>query len=227
MNRRLKISSFILLSALLLPAHRGQAQTPRANEEFHYRWQLRNFVGVIASLFLPHEGDGSLTFKTQDGHLRSELTITSSHSQAGEYWRYGSEVDARTLEPIRAWSSYSWRGRSKSKNEPVAESGVFDVAAGIYAIRRDPPAKPRRMEIWSDGDVYPVVVVPLETEMRQLARGRVPVRHYSVRGVDLPGRKRWKGKLDLWLTRDESATPIEILISRNLADLRLQLQSAN
>lgn len=195
------------------------------NEQFQYRWQLKNFMGAVAGLFLPNQGEGSLTFRTTNGHLRSELMITSESSREGEYFRYGSEIDKSTLQPIRAWSSYSWRGESKSKSEEIEKRGVLDVAAGIFAIRRDPPHKSRRMEIWSDGKIYPVVVIPLGTETRKLGGKSIKTRHYSIRGVSLPDRRKWKGKMDLWLGTDEAATPVEILISRNLADVRMELKS--
>lgn len=201
------------------------AQGP-GNEEFQYRWQLRNIIGTLAGLFLPNRGEGNLTFKKDgNGHLRSELTITSSVAKQGEYFRYGSEVDVRTLQPIRAWSSYSWRGETKSKSDEITANGVLDIASGIYAIRRDPPKKTRRMEIWSDGKIYPVIVVPQENEVRTIDGKKVEVQKFSIRGFDAPGRDRWKGRLDLWLSRDEAATPVEILISRNLADVRMELKS--
>lgn len=225
MNARIrKIVPAALAVVLLLPAA-GSAATIQPNEEFRYRWQLRNFVGAVAGLFLPRQGEGSLTFKRTNGHLKSELTITSPQSKQEGYFRYGSEIDVRTLQPIRAWSSYSWRGESKSKNEAVEKDGVLDVAAGIYAIRSDPPTKSRRMEIWSDGKIYPVVVIPLGVETRKLPHGKIQARHYSIRGVNLPGQRRWKGKLDLWLTTDAAATPVEIVISRNMADVRMELMS--
>ena len=193
------------------------------DEEFQYRWQLQNLVGNIAGIFLPRQGQGSLTFKSEDnGNLRSELLITSP-GHAGEYWRYGAVIDPRRMQPVRAWSSYLWRGKSKSKSEEISKQGIMDVVSGIYSIRRDPPASPRRMEIWSDGKIYPVVVTPLGTETRKLPHGSVRARHFTIRGAEVPGARKWKGKLDLWLTPDEAATPVEILISRNLADVRLQL----
>jgi uncharacterized protein DUF3108 len=218
----------ILLSllALLVVGPWASAQGG-GNEEFQYRWQLRNFLGTIAGLFLPNRGEGSLSFRQDpNGHLRSELFITSNAAKEGEYFRYGSEIDTRTLQPIRAWSAYSWRGETKSKNEDVSQSGVLDIASGIYAIRQDPPQKSRRMEIWSDGKIYPVVVVPDGIESRTLRDGKkIDVQKFSIRGVTLHDRPRWKGRLDLWLTRDEAATPVEIVISRNLADVHLELKS--
>lgn len=225
MRRFPKILPALFAAILLFPSLGGSVEGPPANEEFRYRWQLSNFMGAVAGLFLPRQGEGSLTFMRTNGHLKSELTITSPQSKQEGYFRYGSEVDVRTLQPIRAWSSYSWRGESKSKNEPVDKHGVLDVAAGIYAIRNDPPTKPRRMQIWSDGKIYPVVVMPMGIEKRQLPHGKVTARHYSIRGVNIPGERKWKGKLDLWLATDEAATPIEILISRNMADVRMELMS--
>jgi hypothetical protein len=216
------------LVALLTPslgAAPGERTAVALDEQFQYRWQLKNFVGAVAGLFLPNQGEGSLTFRTTNGHLRSELMITSDASREGEYFRYGSEIDKSTLQPIRAWSAYSWRGEAKSKSEEIETKGVLDVAAGIFAIRKDPPEKSRRMEIWSDGKIYPVVVIPRGAENRKLSGRSIKTRHYSIRGVEVPGRRKWKGKMDLWLATDEAATPVEIIISRNLADVRMELKS--
>jgi len=211
-----------LLGALALPA--AGVAAPPGDEAFHYRWSLRNFVGVIAGLFLPRQGDGELTSRLQpNGHLTSELTITSGGHE-GEYWRYGSEIDPEHLQPIRAWSSYAWRGRTKSKNSDIDKRGVMDITSGILSIRRDPPEKTRRLSIWSDGDIYDVVVIPRGTERRSLGDGTsVMTRHYAIRGVQ--GKDEWKGKIDLWLAQDDAATPVVIQISRAMADVRLDLKS--
>ena len=221
-----RIVLLLAVAFLLAGPGAGFAQA-KADEEFQYRWQLRNILGTMAGLFLPNQGEGSLTFKRDgNGHLLSELTITSSAKHQGEYFRYGSEIDTKSLQPIRAWSAYSWRGETKTKSAPVTDVGVLDVASGIYAIRQDPPEKARRMEIWSDGKIYPVVVIPLANETRKMRDGRkMDVKRYSIRGIDAPGRRKWKGKLDLWLTRDEAATPVEIMISRNLADVHMELKN--
>lgn len=229
MAPRFRTALLLTLLALLVAgpwASTAVAQPVRGDEEFQYRWQLRNIIGTLAGLFLPNRGEGFLTFKKDgNGHLRSELTITSAVAKQGEYFRYGSEVDTHTLQPIRAWSSYSWRGETKSKSAEITVNGVLDIASGIYAIRLDPPRKTRRMEIWSDGKIYPVIVLPQEVETRTLDGKKIQVQKFSIRGFDSPNRERWKGRLDLWLARDEAATPVEILISRNLADVRMELKS--
>jgi hypothetical protein len=223
--RKALLPALLALLALGSWASAASAET-RGDEEFQYRWQLRNIIGTLAGLFLPNHGEGFLTFKRDaNGHLRSELTITSAVAKQGEYFRYGSEVDVHTLQPIRAWSSYSWRGETKSKSDDITTNGVLDIASGIYAIRRDPPMKTRRMEIWSDGKIYPVVVLPQGGEKRTLDGKKIDVLKFSIRGIDVPDRDRWKGRLDLWLARDETSTPVEILISRNLADVRMELKT--
>ncbi len=224
--RTILLAALVCLVIVPIVSTEATGQDRMQDEEFQYRWQLRNLVGNIAGLFLPKQGEGSLTFKTDpNGHLRSELTITSSAAEQGEYFRYGSEIDVRTLRPIRAWSSYSWRGETKSKSGPIEQEGVLDIASGIYAIRQDPPEKPRRMEIWSDGKIYPVVVIPKGLEKRKVSGRTLEARRYSIRGVELPDRRKWKGKLDLWLARDEAATPVQIVISRNLADVHMELKN--
>jgi Protein of unknown function (DUF3108) len=220
--RRVGVVSALVWLLFLVPIpSRGEQGT---SEDFHYHWRLRNVVGAVLGLFFPREGDGQLAFKLQkDGHLQGELLITSPESREGEYWRYGSEIDTRTLQPIRVWSSYLWRGRSKTHSDEVDQKGVLDISCAIYTIRHEPPSRPTDLEIWSDGKIYPVRVLPLGEENRQVSNRWIGTRHYAIRGRDLPDRRKWTAKVDLWLAKDSAATPVEIQISRSLADVRLEL----
>lgn len=215
----------VLAIAALLVGGAVQATEP-VSEEYRYRWHLGSLLGKVAGLFFPSHGDGVLRVTPgDDGRMTSELVITSEESRAGEYWRYGSEMDAETGLAVRAWSSYKWRGEEKSKEAEIdSDDGVRDVVSGIWSIRRNPPERPRPMEIWSDGKIYPVMVVPRGRETRTIDDRKVATRHYTVTGYDVPGKRRWKGTLELWLAEDAAATPVEIHISRSLADLRLELQ---
>lgn len=194
------------------------------DERFVYRWELRKLASLLGGILLPGQGEGALTVERSNGNLKSELLITSEQGGDGEYWRYGAVIDPDRGRTIRAWSSYFFRGETKSKREEIEEDGVVDVASGIYLLRQDPPDAPRRMRIWSDGKVYPVVVVPKGTEPRTLPSGeKIQTTHYSIEGVDVPGERRWKGSLELWLAHDEAATPVEIRVVRTFAGVRLEL----
>ena len=103
---------------------------------------------------------------------------------------------------------------------------VRDVVSGIYQIRRELPARPRTMQIWSDGKIYPVVVIPRGDERRRVDGRKIDTLHYSVRGYESRSGRRWKGSLELWLARDAAATPVEMHIERSLANLRLELHAA-
>ena len=220
-----RLATAVLVAALALANALPTRATEPVSEEFRYRWRLGSLLGVVAGLFLPSHGEGVLRVAPADGgNLTSELLITSEESRRGEYWRYGSEMDPDTGRAVRAWSSYRWRGEEKEKRAEIEEDGVVDVVSGIWAIRRDPPDRPRPMEIWSDGKIYPVVVVPRGRETRTIDGRKIATRHFTVKGYDAPGKRRWKGSLELWLAEDAAATPVEIRIARNLADLRLELQ---
>lgn len=211
----------LALALSALPALAAEA----APEELHYRWNLGRLLGRVAGIFLPNEGDGVMTLKPTNGDVVTELVITSEHSREGEFWRYGSRIDPQSGYAERAWSSYRWRGEAKSKQEDLVDAEVMDIVSGIYAIRRDPPRAARHMEIWSDGKIYPVVVIPKGEVTRTIDGRQIPTRHYSVRGYKTPDGRYWKGTLELWLAKDAAATPVEMHITRDLAALQLRLQS--
>ena len=218
--RRLLVFALFLLLASPLPAHE------ESQEVLRYRWRLKGVRGAVAGLFLPNRGEGSLVTSQQaGGKLTSELLITA-HARAGDdFWRYGAELDPEAGRTLRAWSSYVFRGERKSKETELRQDDVVDIASGIYLLRQDPPTQRRRMRIWSDGKVYPVVVIPGARGTRRIHGRNIPVRHYSIVGVDEPGERPWRGRMELWLAEDAAATPVEILIERSWAGVRLELES--
>ncbi len=216
--RRALVFSLSLLLSPPVAAHEA------SQEVLRYRWHLKGVRGALAGLFLPNHGEGSLVTSQAGGRLTSELLITAQ-ARSEDFWRYGAELDPEAGRTLRAWSSYLFRGERKSKETELRQDGVVDVASGIYLLRQHPPTARRRMRIWSDGKVYPVVVVPGARSTRRLDGRRVPVRHYAVVGVDSPGERPWRGRMELWLAEDEAATPVEILIERSWAGVKLELTS--
>ena len=212
-----------LRTALAVAFFSVAAATPAAAEALTYQWRLQGFAGRIAGMVLPNQGRGELRTQRLDGGRRStELEITSPASAQGEYFLYGSESHADGSAAV-AWSSYRWRGEEKSKRDRVETDDVVDVAGGIQLIRDRKPTAPMTMRIWSDGKVYPVVVKRVGTERVAVPAGSFHADHYRVRGVRRGDERYWKGGLDLWLARDDRATPVRIQVERGLANVRLEL----
>ena len=192
-----------------------------------YRWELRGALSFLAGLFLPDSGRGILrTESVPGGMTRSQLRIESEQSAAGEFWLYGAEIRPTDGETEEVWSAYKWRDKESSKRERLDGKGMIDVVSGIYGLRLDPPQRPRRLEIWSDGKMYPVVIFPGHSRTINVCGDRTTVRPYSIRGIDLPDRRHWKGRLEIWLADDPQATPVRIVVDRGWAKVRLDLREA-
>jgi hypothetical protein len=215
-----RLGRVLLAAALLLPLL--GAAPAGAVESLDYQWSLRGFLGRLAGVVVPHEGRGQLRSRPNEGGRITELEITSADAGRDEFFRYGGAMRADGTT-TQAWSSYRWRGEEKSHRDPVAEAGVVDVASGIHLIRERHPQSPLHLRIWSDGRVYPVVVDKVATEPVTVPAGSFVADHYRIRGVKTPGQRYWKGGLDLWLAKDELATPVRIQVERGFANVRLEL----
>ncbi len=216
-----RLARAVAALALLVPL--AGAASARADETLAYRWNLRG-LGRVAGLVMPNQGRGELRSKPTNGGHITELEITSPAAGQGEFFLYGGETRADGTTS-RAWSSYKWRGRAKEEKNPVEEDGVVDVASGIHLIRQRHPDKPMSLRIWSDGKVYPVVVTKVRTESVNVPAGSFVADHYRIRGVRRADGRSWKGGLDIWLAKDEAATPVRIQVERGFANVRLELLS--
>jgi len=217
MNRAVLVG--VLASALSVTA--APASEP---ESLQYRWSLGGFFGTFARIFLPGHGEGVLTtLDAASGTTEVRLDITAP-TAAGEYWRYGSEIDRSDGRTLRAWSSYRFRGKDQEKESDLDEEAVIDIASGILLLRRDPPTTPRNMRIWNDGKIYPVVIQPRGTVNRRVGGQLEAVRHYAIRARRVPNERTWKGKFDVFLANDDAATPVEISVERSMARIRLTIE---
>ena len=209
----------VLASSLLaVPAAAAEPET------LHYRWKLGGFFGAMARMFLPGHGEGTFTtLDATNGTTEVELNITAP-TAAGQFWRYGSEIDPTDGRTLRAWSSYRFRGRDESKESDLGERAVIDIASGILLLRRNPPSAPLNLKIWNDGKVYPVVIQPRGRVRRRIDGSSETVRHYAIRARRVPDERLWKGKLDIYLADDEASTPVEIAVERTMARVRLVIE---
>lgn len=217
-----------VLAILAVPATEAteyQGHSVPQDEELVYDWHLGGFVGAVAGLFLPNHGQGVLSVApSDDGMLSTELMITSPEGEEGEHWRYGSLITREEGYAREAWNTYQWRDKSEDERATIEEPKVRDIVSGIYQIRRELPQTSHHMRIWSDGKIYPVIVIPKGEDVRKINGSKVRTRHYKVRGFRSDDGRYWKGNLEIWLARDAAATPVEMHIERSLANLRLQLQ---
>lgn len=195
-----------------------------AQETLRYRWKIEGFFGALAGLFFPSQGDASLVATTlASGNLQSSLLITSDEVKEPSFFRYEAEIDPGNGRTVAARSSQLWQGKRKDKSSPIVDPTTVDVASAIHLLRRTLPTTSQEMEIWSDGKLYPVLVKPGGPETRKVGGKSVPTLHFMIRPLVHPDRRVWKGELDLWFARDPQSTPVEMLVARSPARLRLEL----
>ena len=69
------------------------------------------------------------------------------------------------------------------------------------------------------------MVTPKGTETVDLGHGvRRLADRYEIQGVQGPGERLWKGRIEVWLARDPAGTPLKILIERGWASVMLALK---
>jgi hypothetical protein len=201
----------------------AEAAAARGGEVLHLRWKLRGLLGALAGLFVPSSGDGLLTLvEPSEDRVEIQLLITAPKHE-GEYFLYGAEIDRGSGLTEAIWSSYTYKESRRDREDRIHSKDVIDVASGIFHLRRDPPDETIELQVWSDGKLYPVEVVPLGTETRKISGKRILVRGYAVRGLDVKGRPRFKDKYFLYFAEDGAATPVEIIGKRGLVSVRIQL----
>lgn len=215
---------WLLLTAAGAKADGGM-QLP---EQFDYRWSLAGFKGAVARIFVPGRGEGRLTTVSSSGDdhaelLTTELLISSTDGKTDEFWLYGAEIDPAEKRTVRSWSAQRFRGKSRRKERDAEEIEALDLASSIYYLRRELPDAASEQLIWSSGRLNPVLIQPGERGVALWNGREVATRSYSIKGVSKPGRPRWEGNMDLVLTDDEDAIPLEIAVMRSGLRIRLEL----
>lgn len=221
-------SMLLLVLALVGAEARADQRGLSLPERFDYRWSLAGFKGALARLFVPGQGEGRLTTaRAGDGGesalIQTELLISSSDGQEGEFWLYGAEIDPVERRTVRSWSSQRFRGESREREREAEDVDALDLASSIYYLRQERPDLPTEDVIWSSGRLNAVMVRPGPRGTAVWQGRRVDTRSYSIRGLPKPGQRTWSGKMDLVLTDDERAIPLEIVVVRKGLRIRLEL----
>lgn len=216
-----------VLLALLLTGSvdvRAAADSGSELESFEYQWSLGGFKGFVARVFIPGRGEGRLTtVGGPGGSLVTELLISSREGKRDDYWLYGAEIDPAERRTVRAWSAQRFRGESKRKERRAGEVAALDLASSIHYLREELPLQAEEAEIWASGRLNPVVIEPTGRGLATLKGEPVATRAYAIRGVSKKGRPKWRGEMELVLTDDDKAVPLEIVVTRNGMRIRLEL----
>ena len=222
-----RIGGLILAVGLAVSAMAWAEPTLQAaagDERLVYRWKVEGVKGLLLRLVAPGRGEGSLTtVLNPQGHLETELHMSARKRRQGDFWRYGSSVDPVARRSLRAWTAQKIGDKEKSREADLEDDDLIDLASGILLVRRDPPTLRRKMRIWSNGKLYPVVIEPQGEARGQFRGRRVRIRVYSIRGYRVPGEPEWKGGLELHLADDPSATPVEMHVLNKGVRARLRL----
>jgi Protein of unknown function (DUF3108) len=215
----------LLALALLAPLAPAAAQDDEGCEVLEYHWELKGFVGTLARIFFPGSGEGSLvTCDDSQDPFKSELRLTSKRS-ADDFWVYGARIDRARVRPLEVWNESRYKQRERRREAHIEAPDVLDVPSSIYLLRHSPPGETRRFELWSDGNIYSVIIEPQGKELRRVGGRQRLLDSYSVRSADDPGARKWEGSLALWTTLDADAIPVEILFRRGGAKVLLTLVS--
>lgn len=207
---------------MTLPEARDRT-AQRGGEALDYQWSLGGFLGTIAGLFVPSHGNALLSFvPTRPGHVEIQILITAP-KRDGEYFLYGAEVDRQSGDTTAVWSSYTFRGRRKDREQEVSEPDIIDFASAIYHLRSDLPRTDLEMTIWNGGSTYPVVVEHLGTSTRTIDGKKQQVRGYVVVGSSEQGKPAFKERYFLYFSDDERVLPAQIVGKRGLIQLKLDL----
>lgn len=225
------VTVFMLLLFLCAAGARAGSREFSFPEQFDYRWTLAGFKGVVARLFIPGQGEGRLTtdLGAEDGssgqrdHLITELRISARDGQRDEFWLYGAEIDAIERRTVRAWSAQRFRGKSKRRERDAKGIDALDLASSIYYLRQELPDRPREESIWSSGRLNAVIIRPGPRGSAEWNGRQIATRSYSIRGLPKPGQTTWRGQMDLVLTDNEQAVPLEIMVVRKGMRVRLEL----
>lgn len=251
--RAILLAVALTATAVSVGAERIECGTNRHMEVVSYKWELNGFLSWIAGLRFPTHGNGSLaTIVRQNGSIGTELRIIS-HKGANDLYQYQSEINPKNLLTLTSLDGYKFEGRNrtmtttfdygtktmrrvkddtkqgvsgKTKIEPLPTGDIRDVLSVIHYLRKSATRieKPVTTKVYSAGKLYDVVLTPGTESKVEFEGARVAARQYTI-SASAADRKKWPGDVSFWLTRDDRAIPVRILIRQRGASLDLTAEA--
>lgn len=200
------------------------AAADRGGEVLEFEWQLRGFLGAIASLFVPSRGDAVLTFVPDSGDSMEVQMLVTSPDNEDAYFLYGAAMGEQDGYTSTIWSSYEYRDRRRDREQDINEPNVIDFASAMYLVRKHPPDMPQRMTLWNHGRTYAAEVKPLGVQRREVNEERKELFGFAVVGVRARGESYFDDNFYMYF--DDNGTLTQIVARRGLMRVRMDLVRA-
>jgi hypothetical protein len=245
--------TLLAAAALLIAANASAVDLncngPSNVELFKYSWRLRGGLSWVAGLVFPTAGVGEMktTFpKEGEKLIDSSLLLTS---KVPGFYAYETQIDETTQKTMMTYHGYAWKNKSRKERtnfdyvkkqavihketpekqwgstEPLPPDQIHDIVSAIYYIRQNAATikGPVMTNIYSDGDLYPVILKPAERRVFSIAGQNVGALGFAI--VDAPGGRKWPGGVKVWISEDARRIPFRIEIQQSMASLQLELTS--
>lgn len=222
---------------------------PSNVELFKYSWRLRGGLSWVAGLVFPTAGVGEMKTTYPQGNaglIDSSLLLTS---KVPGFYAYETQIDETTQKTMMTYHGYAWKDKSRKERtnfdyakkqavihketpqkqwgsvQPLPPEQIHDIVSAIYYIRQNAPniKAPVTTNIYSDGDLYPVILKPDERRVFNIAGQNVGALGFAI--VDAPGGRKWPGGVKVWISDDARRIPFRIEIQQSMASLQLELTS--
>jgi hypothetical protein len=247
------LRTLLAAAALLIAASAGAVDLncngPSNVELFKYSWRLRGGLSWVAGLVFPTAGVGEMkTTFPKDGEklIDSSLLLTS---KVPGFYAYETQIDETTQKTMMTYHGYAWKNKSRKERtnfdyarrqavihketpekqwgstEPLPPEQIHDIVSAIYYIRQNAAniKGPVATNIYSDGDLYPVILKPAERRVFNIAGQNIGALGFAI--VDAPGGRKWPGGVKVWISEDARRIPFRIEIQQSMASLQLELTS--
>lgn len=222
---------------------------PSNVEQFKYSWRLRGGLSWVAGLIFPTSGVGEMkTTYPKDGErlIDSSLLLTS---RVPGFYAYETQIDETSQKTMMTYHGYAWKNKSRKertnfdyarklalthketpekqwdRTDPLPAVPLHDILTAIYYLRQNVPTirGPISANIFSDGELYPVILRPADRRVFNIAGQNVGARGFEI--VDAPGGRKWPGGVKVWISEDARRIPFRIEIQQSMASLQLELTS--
>jgi len=222
---------------------------PSNVEQFKYAWRLRGGLSWVAGLVFPTSGVGEMkTTFPKDGErlIDSSLLLTST---VPGFYAYETQIDETSQKTMMTYHGYAWKNKSRKertsfdyaahaarthketpekqwdRTDPLPPVQLHDILTAIYYLRQNAPTihGPIPTNIFSDGELYPVILKPADRRVFNIAGQNVGALGFEI--VDAPGGRKWPGGVKVWISEDARRIPFRIEIQQSMASLQLELTS--